>query len=387
MRKLRVAIVAPSLRFLGGQSIQAQRLLACWHNDPDVDAWLVPHDPLPPWPLSAARRIKYVRTAVTEATYLPLLVRELGRADVVHVFSASYASFLLAPLPAVTIARARRKPVVFNYRSGEAPDHLRRSRIAREVLARVDRNVVPSQFLVDVFRHFGIPAVIVPNIVDLSDFRFRARVPLTPRILSTRNFDDLYNVACTVRAFRLVQDRRPDASLTLVGGGPNEAALRALVRDLGLSSVTFTGRVAPTDIAAQYDAHDIYLQSPDIDNMPASVIEAFASGLPVVSTRAGGIPAIVADGTQGLLAPLDDHAGLADRVLRLLDEPSLAKSLAESARAACARYTWSAVREQWLQVYLGVLPKAAQGRHPQETASSEDPVVRQSVGSAGAAGA
>ncbi len=387
MRKLRVAIVAPSLRFLGGQSIQAQRLLACWRNDPAVDAWLVPHDPLPPWPLSEARRIKYVRTAVTEATYLPLLVRELRRADVVHVFSASYASFLLAPVPAVAVARALRKPVVLNYRSGEAPDHLRRSRIAREVLSRVDRNVVPSQFLVDVFRQFDIPAVIVPNIVDLSDFRFRARTTLAPRILSTRNFDDLYNVACTIRAFRLIQDRRKDASLTLVGGGPNEMALRALARVLALSSVSFAGRIPPADIAAHYDAHDIYLQSPDIDNMPASIIEAFASGLPVVSTRAGGIPAILEDGKHGLLAPLNDHAGLARRVLTLLEDPALTARLTLSARETCARYTWSAVRDQWLEVYLGVLPRAAQRRNRQETPSSGDPVVHQSVGSAGTASA
>jgi glycosyltransferase involved in cell wall biosynthesis len=385
MRKLRVAIVAPSLRFLGGQSIQAQRLLTHWSTDPDVDAWLVPHDPVPFWPLSLARRVKYVRTAVTEATYLPLLVRELRRADLVHVFSASYASFLLAPVPAVAVARALGKPVVLNYRSGEAPDHLRRSRLARRVIAAVDRNVVPSQFLVDVFAEFGIPALIVPNIVDLSQFRFRARMPLTPRILSTRNFDDLYNVACTVRAFRLVQDRRPDATLTLVGGGPNEAALRALVAELGLSGVTFTGRVPPGEIAKYYEANDIYLQSPDIDNMPASLIEAFASGLPVVSTKAGGIPAILADGQQGLLAPLDDHEGLASRVVSLLADPLLARRLAEAAHVTCSRYTWSAVREQWLRVYLDVLPRTATHRRASQPSSPDDHLGRpvRSTGTAG----
>lgn len=385
MRKLRVAIVAPSLRFLGGQAIQAQRLLAGWSTDSDVHAWLVPHDPIPLWPLSLARRVKYVRTAVTEAAYIPLLVRELRRADVVHVFSASYASFLLAPVPAIAVARALGKPVVLNYRSGEAPDHLRRSRLARRVIAGVDRNVVPSQFLVDVFAGFGIRAVIVPNVVDLSQFRFRARTPLAPRILSTRNFDDLYNVACTVRAFRAVQARRPDATLTLVGGGPNEPALRTLVRELGLTSVTFQGRVPPSEIAASYEAHDIYLQSPDIDNMPASIIEAFASGLPVVSTRAGGIPAILKDDEEGLLAPLDDHEELARLVLRLLDEPLLGPRLARAAHGTCVRYTWSRVREQWLRVYLDVLPRAVREGRPVEASVPDDPALHPPVESTGAA--
>src|SRR5918996_3535451 len=101
--KIKVAIVAPSLSILGGQAVQADRLLRAWQNDPDVEAWLVPVNPLPPGPFRRLRNVKYLRTVVTELTYLPLLLKELARADVIHVFSASYTSFLLAPLPALLI--------------------------------------------------------------------------------------------------------------------------------------------------------------------------------------------------------------------------------------------------------------------------------------------
>ena len=355
MARLRVAFVAPSLRILGGQAVQADRLLAAWRGDPDVDAWLVPVNPLPPGPLQFATRVKYLRTVVTEMTYVPLLVRELSRADVVHVFSASYSSFLLAPLPAIAIARMLGKPVVLNYRSGEAPDHLRRSAVARATLARVDRNIVPSRFLVDVFREFGIDAAIIPNIVDLERFTFRERDPLRPRIVSTRNFDALYNVAATVRAFAIVQQRWPDASLTLVGGGPQERQLRDLVGQLRLRHVTFAGRVSPGEIASYYADNDIYIQSPNIDNMPTSVIEAFASGLPVVSTEAGGVPTILTHERHGLLAPLGDFEMLAAHVLRILADPGRARELARAARATCSACTWPKVREQWLQAYRSVL--------------------------------
>src|SRR5687767_8142513 len=154
--RLNVAIVAPSISILGGQAVQADRLLRAWDGDSEVRAWLVPVNPDPPGPFRAARNIKYVRTVATQLTYWPLLLRELRRADVVHVFSASYFSFLLAPLPAVLIAKLYGKPVIMNYRSGEAPDHLRRSAIARATLRRVDRNAVPSRFLQDVFAQFGI---------------------------------------------------------------------------------------------------------------------------------------------------------------------------------------------------------------------------------------
>jgi len=232
--KLRVAIVAPSLGILGGQAVQADRLLQAWRGDPDVQAWLVPVNPVPPRPLRWATRVKYLRTIVTELVYGPQLVRELSRADVVHVFSASYSSFLLAPLPAIGVARALGRPVVLNYRSGEAPDHLRRSAIARSTLASVDRNVVPSRFLKEVFAQFGIEgATIIPNIVDLERFAWRRRDPLRPRLVSTRNFEPLYNVACTIRAFRVVQDRWPDATLTLVV----IATLSSTVQVLGVGEV------------------------------------------------------------------------------------------------------------------------------------------------------
>jgi glycosyltransferase involved in cell wall biosynthesis len=356
-KRISVAMVAPSLRILGGQAVQADRLLKAWANDPDVDAWLVPVNPVPPGLLRHATRIKYVRTVATQLTYGPSLPRRLKSADVVHVFSAAYTSFLLAPLPAVLAAKALGKPVVLNYRSGEAADHLARSAVARRTLRSVERNVVPSAFLAGVFDRYGIGSSIIPNLVDLTRFGYRVREILQPRLVSTRNLEGLYNVACTLRAFRRVQHRWPAATLTLVGAGPEEAALKSLATSLGLQGVTFAGRMAPDQMAPVYARHDIYLQSPNIDNMPTSVLEAFASGLPVVSTNAGGIPAILEHGRHGLLGELNDDEALAGHVLRLLDEPMLAHRLAEAAYLTCARCSWTAVRPQWLDVYRDLAPK------------------------------
>jgi L-malate glycosyltransferase len=351
-RRLKVALVVASLRILGGHSVQAQRLLDGWSNDPDVEAWIVPVDPIPPAPFDRLLRIKFVRTIVTQLLYWPLLVRELRRAHVVHVFSAAYASFLLAPLPAVIVAKLLGKPVLLNYHSAEAPDHLARSGIARFVLTRVvDANVVPSSFLREVFARFGIRAAIVPNSIDTSRFRYRERDPLRPRLLSTRNLENLYNVACTLRACSVVQARYPEATLTVVGYGSQAAALRALATELGLRGVTFAGRVPADQMPRYYDEADIYIQSPAIDNMPLSVLEAFASGLPVVSTGIGGVPAILTDGVHGLLAPENDERALATHILTLLERPDHARAMARAAHATCRHYEWGVVRAAWLAAY------------------------------------
>jgi glycosyltransferase involved in cell wall biosynthesis len=344
----------PPLDILGGQAVQADRLLRAWRDDPDIDAWLVPINPRGRGLLGAAQRVKYVRTAVTQALYWPSLLQQLRRADVVHVFSASYLSFVLAPWAAVRIARLLGKPIVMNYRSGEAPDHLARSPLARRTLRSVDLNVVPSRFLRDVFARFAIDAIVIPNMVDTERFAFRARLPLRPRVLSTRNFEPLYNVACTLRAFRLVQDRYPAATLTLVGAGSEEPRLRALAASLDLRGVRFAGRIPSDQIAQHYADADLYVQTPDIDNMPSSILEAWASGLPVVSTEAGGVPALLTHGRDGLLAPVDDHVAVADGLLRLLDAPQWATALAEAGRANAETYTWGGIRALWIDAYRSV---------------------------------
>jgi len=375
--RLKVALVAPTLRILGGQAVQAHRLLQAWNSDPEVDAELVPINPLPPlFPRLA--NIRFIRTLVTQLTYWPTLLNRLRHVDVVHVFSASYLSFLLAPAPAVVIARLLRKPVVLNYRSGEAWDHLKRSWIARAVLGRVDANVVPSAFLQQVFAQFRIPAEIIPNIVDLERFAFRARDEFGPRLLCTRNFEPLYNVACTLRAFEIVQRRYPDATLTLVGAGSQGELLRQEVATRGLRNVRFIGAVPPSEMWRYYAGADIYLQTPDIDNMPTSVLEAFASGCVVVSTSAGGVPTILEDGVHGYLVPCGDAKAAADRVIRLLEQPEHARQLAAQARATCEEYRWSRVRNLWLALYRrmaessrrnsgDVVPKRRDGRRVSET--------------------
>jgi glycosyltransferase involved in cell wall biosynthesis len=176
--------------------------------------------------------------------------------------------------------------------------------------------------------------------------------PARPHFLSNRNFEPLYNVACTLRAFARVQREYPEASLVVAGDGTQRASLEALAAELGVRNVRFAGRTPPAEMPALYDAADVYLNSPDIDNMPNSVIEAFAAGLSVVTTDAGGIPFIVRHEENGLMVRSGDDEALAAQALRLLRDERLAARLSLRARQECLeRYVWPAVREAWMALY------------------------------------
>ncbi len=352
--RVAVAIMAPSLRYVGGQAVQADLLMRLWQNDPDVEVTFIAVDPPLPGALAWAERVPGLRTVLREPIYFWHLWRGLKDVNVAHIFSASYWSFLLAPAPAWFFAKLRGKKTIINYRSGEARDHLRRFRSGKYVLSRADKIIAPSGYLVDVFREFGLTAAVVPNLVDLSQFRYRERKPLRPHLVCTRGFQDYYSVDVVVKAFAEVKKEYPDALLDLVGGGPLEADIRGQVADLKLAGVTFTGVATRGNIGGFYDNADIFINASWLDNMPVSVIEAFACGTPVVTTSPESMPYLVENERTGLLSPVGDEHALAANLIRLLRDQDLAARLAENAHQESRNYTWDAVRDQWLKVYRDV---------------------------------
>ena len=358
-RKLKVAIVAPSLRYVGGQAVQADLLVRLWRNDPEVEISFLAVDPPLPGPLAWAGSIPGLRTILREPIYFWHLWRGLAAVDVAHIFSASYWSFLIAPAPAWFFAKLRGKKSIINYRSGEASDHLRRFRTAIPILKRADLLVVPSGYLVNVFQEFGLKAKAVPNIVDTSQFTFRIRKPLRPHLVCTRGFHRYYSVDVVVRAFAEVQRSFPEARLDLVGKGPAEEEIRALVKDRGISGINFAGVATRQQIGKFYDEADIFINASWLDNMPVSILEAFAAGTPVVTTGPEGIRYIVEHERTGLLSDPGDPAALAQNVIRLLKDEGLAARLAANAREESKRYLWEALRGQWLDVYNSLAESSA----------------------------
>lgn len=358
--RVRVGIVAASLRYVGGQSVQAELLSRHWQNDPEVQTKLIYIDPPFPSGLKWMERIPLLRTIVREPLYLRDLWRELQDVDIAHIFSASYWSFAVAPAPAWLTARLMGKKTLIHYHSGEAPDHLRRFPSARAVLSSADLVVVPSGYLVDVFRQFNVCSKPVPNIVDGSQFTYRLRHPVRPHLICTRGFHPYYCVDIVVRAFKEVQMVFPDARLDLVGTGASEAQIRTLVRELKLSGVNFCGVASPQEIGRFYNQADIFINASCLDNMPVSILEAFASGTPVVTTAPAGMRYVVEHERTGLLSEPGDSHALAQNVIRILHDAELTVRLASNAHEELRRYSWPTVREQWLEAYRSLIRRADQ---------------------------
>jgi len=339
-----IVIVGPNLP--GGQAVQVRALADGLRSD-GYAVRVVPIYARFPRALRHVRKVRYLRTLLNEALYIASL-HELRRADVVHIFSASYWSFLLAPVPAIVAAKMLGKPVVLHYHSGEAADHLQRwGAIVAPFLRMVNAIVVPSAYLQSVFASYGYATRVVPNVIDTHRFGYRERRSLRPRLLSARNLESHYRVDNTLRAFALLKERFPESTLTVAGAGTEESRLRAMAP----AGVQFAGSVDPESLPALYADADIFVNSSVVDNQPVSILEAFSAGLPVISTGIGDIPSMLRNGEAGVLVPADDPRATADAIARLIEAPDLAARIARRAREEVERYTWPSVRALWRDVY------------------------------------
>lgn len=350
MQGLRLALVGPLPPPAGGmatQTAQLKRLLESEGVQVELVQTNAPYRPA--W----LGRVPVLRALARLLPYLWALWRTSGRVQLMHLMANSGWSWHLFAAPAIAIARLRGVPVLVNYRGGEAEGFLARSRRAVGLtLNRVQALVVPSGFLVQVFERFGWRAQIVPNVVDLALFHPRPVRAPGQHLVVTRNLEALYDNASAIRALAELRRSHPAVRLTVAGSGPQRAELEALASDLGLqAAVHFAGRLDRQALAELLRGADVLLNPSLADNMPNSLLEALASGVPVVSTRVGGIPFMVEHGRTALLVPPREPAALAAAVAQLFDNAPLAEALRTAGLAEAQRYTWQRVAPVLAQAY------------------------------------
>jgi glycosyltransferase involved in cell wall biosynthesis len=349
---MRLGLVGPLPPPNGGmamQTVQLARLLAI----EEVVVDLVQTNP-PYWP-PVAGKIKGVRALFRLLPYLWRIWRLAGRCDVIHLMANSGWSWQLFAAPVIWMGWLRRTPVIVNYRGGEAREYLATSaRWVKPSLRRAAHLVVPSGFLQQVFSEVGLPVTVIPNIIDLDTF-YPAPLPAADAVFTlvvTRNLEPIYGLDTAIRAFALARMTIPDMLLKIAGSGPQCAELQGLVDRLELgSSVVFLGRLERPQIVALYHSAHAMLNPSRVDNMPNSVLEALACGLPVISTNVGGVPYIVEDGQTAVLVNPDDERAMARAIVKLYKDAKLRCHLRDSGCQAVAQYAWDKVRPQWITLY------------------------------------
>lgn len=321
--------------------------VACFHRD---GTWLPlaerDADSVTEFPVTSFTATRTLRTAAAFRLWC-----RSKRLAVLH------AGDLYANIFALPLAAAAGVPVRIGSRRELNPDKTAGQLVAqRGAYAFAHWIVANSTAAVARLRREGVRRrhiAHIPNGIDVDTFfpsaaaRPLRRLVTVARLRPEKGHDILIDAAVWItRAF-------PDASLTIIGDGPLRDTLAGRIAARGLDGrVKLEGHV--DDVAAALREHDVFVLASRSEAFPNSVIEAMASGMPVVASGVGGIPELVEHGRSGVLVRPDRPEELAHAVIELLRRPSFAHALGRKARVdVLARYSFDRMVDEFEALYLG----------------------------------
>lgn len=284
------------------------------------------------------------------------LYKSRGWADLVvlEVYSGLY---FFVPELVVRICKLFRIPCIAVLHGGAlgtfAKAFPRRTKVT---LSKATHLVSPSRFLADELADLGLPIDVIPNVVDLQNYPFRLRSSITPNLIWMRSFHEIYDPEMAVLALEKLRRRFPTSTLVMAGADKGlEFAVRKLVGDLGLTAcVRFTGFLDHAGKIAEMGKANIFLNTNRVDNMPVSIIEARAFGLPVIATDVGGLSHMILDREDGLLVPVGDVESMVRGIEELLTNQALCERISRKGRERSDLSAWQTVRMQWEDMFTKI---------------------------------
>lgn len=251
-------------------------------------------------------------------------------------------------------------PTIFHVHGGDIPSLIeKKPGWAQRVFKRADIVVVPSIYLAQSIKQIGFSPVVIPNIVDLSRYQYRRVDSATLKLVWLRAFHSIYNPTLAAKTLVELNKRGHEPFLIMVGPDKHDGSFSdflQMVKAYGVMDQTnITGRIPNDQVPEVLSQGDIFINTTNVDNTPVSVIEAMACGLCIVSTNVGGIPYLLENGVDALLVPPDDPKAMAEAIIQIINDPSLAAKLSSNARKKAETFDWSIVVHQWENLFSDIL--------------------------------
>ena len=355
IHKKKIGLIGPLPPPSGGMANQLKQLEKLLESE-GVDVFVVQVNA--PYKPAFIQKIKGARAVFRFFSYLINLWKAAGKVDIFHIFANSGLSWFLYASPAIHIAKFRRTPVIVNYRGGEAESFFKKYFTwVRWSLKFSDLVIVPSGFLRSVFKKWNYKAEVVPNIINLEKFTPANKEldSTKPVIIVPRNLEPIYDNIAALKAFRHFINEFPDAEMIVAGSGPELKMLQNFAESEGIDrKVNFTGKVDNEKRVELYQSADITLNPSLADNMPNSILESLASGVPVVTTDVGGIPYLVGNEVTSLFVKPGDYIGMSAAMKRLIKDKELRSKLISNGSELVKQFTWDNVKNILFDNYAKV---------------------------------
>ncbi len=222
-------------------------------------------------------------------------------------------------------------------------------RWCNQVLSKIHIITTPSLFITKFLQQKGYRVVHVPNFIDLTYFPYKWQNTQQKKLLWVRSFQDIYKPELAIRVMRLLVNRYPDITLTMVG--PDQGKLeycKQLITALELDKhIIITGVIPNNELNKVYSSHQIFITTTSYESFGVALMEAAASGIPMVSTNVGEIPYIWTNKEDMLIVKDNDVEAFSDAIISLIENQELRQKLSKNARKKAEQYTWESIKPKW----------------------------------------
>lgn len=280
------------------------------------------------------------------------IVRNHSKVDVVLIDTYSTQNFYYALLCGM-LCRLLKLPYYPILHGGNLPNRIENTpRLSRLLFKNATANIAPSNYMYDFFIEKGFQNTFcIPNFIELENYPFKKRTKVVAKLFWVRSFKSIYHPEMAIEVANSLKQKGLEVSLCMVGPALDDTYQKcvALARSLKID-IQFTGRLPKAAWIVRSKEYDVFINTSRTDNLPVSILEVMALGMPVVSTAVGGIPFLIKHEKNGLLCPDKDAVGMSEQILRLIENPVLTAQLSQKSRETAAEYDWGALKNKWLDI-------------------------------------
>jgi len=283
---------------------------------------------------------------------MPFVLFIKGRKyDIFHIHGCSFFGFFPIVI-GVMIGKLLKKKIIITYHGGELYEFINKYKTkVIYFLNKADIITVPSKYLQNILNNNSIKSKYLPNIIRDDNVYFKKREKLKPILIVTRTLDEVYNIPLSIMAFKDLKKVVPDAKLKIVGDGKLKNEILELVKKENIDDIEFIGRVPNSKIGEILNTADIFINPSNKDNMPLSLFEALACGLPVISTNVGGIPDYFTDGINGFLIEPNNKEQLTNKILYVLNNQAEVQKIIDNGYQTFEKLTLRNLKSEYLKLY------------------------------------
>ena len=221
------------------------------------------------------------------------------------------------------------------------------------VFENANTNIIPSSYAESIFKKYNFQTTYIPNCIDFSNYTFKLRKKIRPRIMWLRSFHKIYNPKMAIEVLKILNNSYNDVKLTMVGpekDGSLKECLELSKKYKLNQKIKFVGYLRKIEWLEIAKDHDIFINTSTIDNMPVSILEMMALGLPIISTNVGGIPFFLENRKNSYLVASNDSKNMAYQVEYLVERPKVACKISLDALNSLKPFSADLVVPEWVKI-------------------------------------